>query len=251
MSIFATLFGNGSTPPATPAPGAQGTPQNNTPGTQANGAIPPNTDSTKNDPTPVPGSSAQTSPLDKHSEIWKTVDTPGTDPNQSMFAGLDPAKVMESAKKVDFSKAVSTEHIEAIQKGGQEAVTAFAQAMNSVAQTVYAQNAIATTKIVEQALGKAREQYDASIPGLVKKLSASEQLLETNPLLSNPAVQPLVGALTEQLTRKNPNASAKEIQQQVTDYFAALGTSFAPKPVEDKSKSGIKANQTDWSTFLE
>lgn len=261
MSIFQTLFGGSSQPAAQPAPGNANQQPGNTPGTQQNGVVPPqgqnqgdpansgnqnnNQNSNQNN-----NNGGEKTPLDQFAEIWKTDPNSSDSNNQAIFAGLDPAKVMESAKKVDFAKAVSPQQLEAIQKGGTEAVTAFAQAMNSVAQTVYAQNAIATTKIVEQALSKAQEQYDAKIPSMVKKLSANEGLLTENPLLSNPAIQPLVGALTEQLTRKNPNATAAEIRTQVNDYFSALGTSFAPKPAEDKNSSKSKS-EVDWSAFLE
>jgi len=84
---------------------------------------------------------------------------------------------------------------------------------------------------------------------MVKKVSANENLLASNPLLSNPAIQPLVGALQEQLVRKNPNASAAEIQQQVNEYFAALGNTFAPKPAP-VSNSGKSKDSEDWEKFL-
>jgi hypothetical protein len=257
MSIFQSIFG-GSTPANQPAPGNTNAGQGNTPGTQSNGVVPPGNDTNQNQNQTAGGQTGQDwqkqedqSPLAAFGDVWKTDPNAGAQGNQPIFAGLDPAKVMESARKVDFSKAVSQEQLTAITEGGEGAVKAFAQAMNSVAQTVYGQSAIATAKMVEQALGKAQEQYDAKIPGLVKKLNANEGLAASNPLLQNPAIQPLVGALTEQLTRKNPNATSAEIQQQVNDYFAALGTSFAPKSKEDSSKSSGKNNSVDWSTFLD
>jgi hypothetical protein len=246
MSIFQTLFGQ-SNPAAQPAPGNTNSGAGNTPGASSNGVVPPDTN--KSD-TPNNEVKKDVTPLDTFSDIWKTPDNPNKQEDKALFADLDPVKVMESAKKVDFSKAVTPQQLESINKGGQEAVTAFAQAMNSVAQTVYAQNALATTKIVEQALSRSQAQYDTKIPEMVKKLSANERLVTENPMLSNPAIQPLVGALTEQLTRKNPSATANEIQQQVVDYFAALGTSFAPKPKETK-ESKAAAQSMDWSTFLQ
>lgn len=119
-----------------------------------------------------------------------------------MFANVDPQKLMEAARKTDFSKAISSNQLEAIAGGGQEAVAAFASAMNSVAQTVYANSALATTKIVEQALMKAQQQYDAKIPGLIKRQTVSDTLRTENPMFSNPAVQPLISALEAQLAVK-------------------------------------------------
>ncbi len=212
-----------------PLPGTQSTAQ-----TDNNGVVPAQTD---------PGS-----PLDKHAKIWETPDTSKDTPPAGLFDNVDPNKVMESARKVDFSKSLTPELLAKIQSGGQEATAALAQSLNSVAQTVYAQSAMATTKIVEQALAKQQEQFNAQLPQLLKSHSTQENLLAANPLLANPAIQPLVGALKEQLIRKNPNATSGEIQSQVMDYFQALGSSFAPKPATPKGKQ-VRAEE-DWDKFF-
>ena len=218
------------------------------PGTQANQTTAPNGVVPTQDPNANPGNpGTAVSPLESFKDIWQT--TTNTDPNanQSMFANLDPTKLMESARQINFAKAIPAETFTKIQAGGPEASQAFIEAINSAVQTGYAQSALATTKIVEQALSKSKEQYDAQLPTLVKKFSANESLLAENPLLSNPAIQPLVNALQEQLVRKNPNATSTEIQQQVNAYFSALGTSFGPKPVESKNSSKV---DDDWSKFF-
>lgn len=235
--------------PATPA--TPTTPAANSPSQAANPGTPlPGTQAS--DKTAPNGVVPTASPLDSFKDIWQTPDNAKADPSPEVFANVDPQKLMESASKIDFKKVISAENLQAISSGGEAAVTAFAEAMNKVAQTVYAQSAFATTKIVDQALAKAQEGYDTRLPALIKKLSVNENLQDQNPLLSNPALTPLVSALSEQLVRKNPNATASEIQQQVNDYFAALGTSFAPKPPETPaSRAASKAaKQEDWSAFL-
>lgn len=236
--------------PALPAPTGANNPGVPLPGTTENGLpTPPSGNSVG---APGNSDSNPSSPFAEFKDIWQTPTTP--DPSQApIFSQMDPAKVMEAAKKHNFATSITPEMLAKIQAGGTEATQAFAAAMNSVAQTVYAQSAVATTKIVEQALGKAQERYDANLPSLVKKLSANENLLAENPLLSNPAIQPLVGALQEQLVRKNPNATSAEIQSQVNAYFASLGTAFAPKPVETPASKAAKAAavQDDWSKFFD
>lgn len=254
MNIFQQLFGGapvaapalanpnaptGANNPGQPLPGTA-----NGPGTAPNGVVPspaPAPEAAPNSPTPSP------TPMEGFKDIWNTVPTSGEDPNASIFANLDPNKVMESAKKLDFTKAIPQDVLAKIQAGGPEGAMALAQAMNLVGQTGYAQSAIATTKIVEAALKKQAEQFNASLPTLVKKFSANESILAENPLYQNPAIQPLVGALQEQLIRKNPNATTAEIQQQVGDFFKSLATSFAPAPVAPKTGKG---KEEDWSAFL-
>ena len=220
--------------------------------TDANGTVPAGANN-----APATGNADKTtdnanaSPLDAFKDLWQTPAKSETETNQPMFAGVDPAKLMESAKKVDFAKIISPEQLTAINAGGAEATKAFAEAMNSVAQSVYAQSAFATTKIVEQALESAQKGYDAKLQTAVKRFSVAEKVSDDNPLLSNPAFAPIVSALQDQLIRKNPNASAKEIQSQVNDYVAALGSSFAPKTKDSSDSKRQKNKSEDWSAWLE
>jgi hypothetical protein len=262
MDIMSLFRGATPQPAATPAPATQGgptqvaNPGQPLPGTQASSATAPNgvvpTQGATGLEGITPNPAQPTSPLDTFKDIWQTPANSQGNPSPAMFANVDQAKLMDSARKVDFAKAVTPEQLQAIGAGGEGAVQAFAQAMNNVAQTVYAQSAFATTKIVDQALAKAQESFDARLPSMVKKFSVNENLQTENPLLSNPALTPLVSALSEQLVRKNPNATSSEIQQQVNDYFAALGTTFAPKaPETPASRAAARAaKQEDWSAFL-
>jgi len=256
-NIFQTLFGTtpaaASQNPAPSAPTGVANPGQPLPGTQAsqqtapNGTVPSQSQTMNPDPTQ---NQTPASPLEAFKDIWQTPPTdPNSTANQSMFANLDPAKLMESAKRVDFAKAVTPEILQKIQAGGPEASAALMEAMNTVAQMGYAQSALATTKIVEQALAKAQEQQNAQLPTLVKKLSTTEATLANNPLLQNPAVRPMFEALQSQLLMKNPNASSAEIQQQVGDFFSALGSTFAPAAPQTAQQKAARTEE-DWSKFL-
>jgi len=257
MSIFQTLFGTTPATPQNPAPSAPtgvANPGQPLPGTQSSQQTAPNgtVPSQSQVMNPDPNAQTQTtaSPLEAFKDVWQT---PATDPNaatpQGMFANLDPAKLMQSAKQVDFTKAVTPEMLAQIQAGGPEAMSAMVQAMNNVAQMGYAQSAIATTKIVEQALAKSKEQYDAQLPTMVKKFSATEATLANNPLLQNPAIRPVYEAVQSQLLLKNPNATTAEIQQQVGDFFSAMGAAFAP-PAPQTAQQKAARTEEDWSKFL-
>lgn len=254
MSLFRTAP---ATPAQTPAgPSQVNQPGQPLPGTQAgagtapNGMVPSQGQAVNVGQNGEPSPAA--SPLDTFKDLWQTPANTPDDSSGPMFAAVDPQKLMESAGKVDFAKAVTPEQMQAIAAGGEGAVKAFAESMNKIAQTVYAQSAFATTKIVDQAMTRQQESFAKQLPSMVKKFSVNENLQTDNPLLSNPALTPLVSALSEQLVRKNPNATSSEIQQQVNDYFRALGTSFAPKPPETPAtRAAAKAAKAeDWSAFL-
>jgi len=262
MSMFSNVFGGGSTggnaqpnptaPAAAPNPGNPGGP-GNLPATAApTGATPngaaPNGQIPPVDPNALADPATAFAQFDK---LWETAPTDPNAPPSGIFGNVDPKKFMEAAGKIDFGKVITPEQLQSISAGGEGAMAAFAAAMNSVAQGVYAQSAFATTKIVEQALNKSRESFLSELPTHIKKQTVTDSLRAENPIFSNPAVQPIISALEAQMTVKYPNATAPEITQMAKQYVEALGSSFAPKPKLDPGAPKNKKGETDWSSFLQ
>ena len=244
MGIFDSMFSAFGGTPAQQQPVQQ---------QQTPGNIPPNSGAVDPANSTVPAGTVtqsqqqppETSPLDAFADLWKPVE--GQTPEQ-LFPNIDPAKLMEAAKKTDFAKVITDEQMEAIAGGGQNAVAAFTGAMNSVAQAVYANSALATTRIVEEALKKAQSTYDAKLPSLIKKQNLSDTLRAENPMFSNPAIQPIISALEAQAALKFPNASQSELTSFVKSYLEQVGPVFSP-PKEDLTKSQ-KSTETDWTKFF-
>ena len=155
MALFSNIFGS-STPAPAPAPVAPPAPAPAVP------EVPP----------------ASVSPLDQYSSLWEPVTTQGVDATlpANMFAGTDPAKMLEAARKVDFSKSIPPEVLAKITAGGPDAAAAFATALNDVSQRAYAQSSFASTKIVEAALAKFQEGMDSRLPSQIKKYQVSDQI---------------------------------------------------------------------------
>ena len=203
MSVMEKLFGAFGGQPA-PQPAPQPQPGNIPAGSGATNPA--------NSTVPEGGGAAPeaaASPLAEFAELWKPAE--GANQPTEMFGNVDPKKLMEAASKTNFAQAIPKEVMQKIANGGQDAMEAFAVAMNTVSQQVYANSALATTKIVEQALKKAQETYDARLPGIIKQHTVSDALRSDNPIFSNPAVAPIISALEQQLTQKFPSATATEI----------------------------------------
>lgn len=237
MSFFSNIFGTTSS-----ANGSPITPPNATAQSAAT-----TQNATTVTPTVTPPANENVSPMDAFKDIWQTPSDTNVDTTlpSNMFAAVDPAKMLESARKVDFAKTISPEVLSKITAGGPEAAQAFAAAMNDVSQRAYAQSSFAATKIVEQALTKFEEGMNNRLPGQVKKLQVSESLRESNPALSHPAAAPIVEALQAQFTVKYPNASATEIRQMATDYLTGFAGAVLPKPAEKATPAS-----EDWEGFF-
>lgn len=212
-----------------------------TPGGAPNGVVPNNVN-----PNPADPNASQ---LDNFNTLWQPNTDAPTEPQP--LINVDPKSLAEAASKTNFVKMISPEQMQAIAAGGEGAVQAFAQAMNKVAQGVYAQSAFATTKIVEQAVAKAQERFTSEIPNHVKKLQVSESLRNENPALNHPAASPILGAIESQLTVKHPNASSTEITNMARQYLEQFATAVNKPREAAKAKQAAETNQgTDWNSFI-
>lgn len=253
MSIF-DLFSSGKpenqpAPAATPNPQTPANPGNlpegsgsGNPGSKtadANGVVPPNAlDGDKS------GENNSNSPLDQFKDLWEPIKN---EEGKSAPPALDPKKLQETIGKVDFSKVIPAENLQKITAGGEDAVAAFAQSMNAVAQQVMLQSTLASNKLIENAVSAAIDQQTKNLPKLVKDQNLSESLNSANPLFSNPAVKPIIEAVKSQLSAKYPNASTAELTTMAQNYVTVMGESFAPKVAEPQAKG---SNTIDWDVLM-
>lgn len=239
MSLLSNMFGGFGATTVAPAAAA--------PAPVTPGNIPENTQlANPNNPTiPDGAGGAPDTPLADFATLWDK------DPNAAapapMFGTIDNAKLMKAAQGTDFAKAIPKELMAKMQAGGQEGLEASMAAMNLMSQTVYANSAAATAKIVEQALTKQQAAFEAKLPGIIKQHHMSDSLRSENPALSNPAVQPFIQAMESQLAVKHPGATATELTAMAKQYVEGIGALFSPAAKQTPAE--IKAGEVDWSKF--
>lgn len=218
--------------PGTGIPATAGQTAPETSGTAANGVIP-----------------AESAPLDKFNDLWKNEPK---DPNappvdESVFGNVNGDDLLKAAGGIDFTKAVTPELLSRIKEGGDAGVQATLEAINKVTQLNYAQSAHTTTKLIEQAITKAKEQFQATLPSHIRNQGTAD-LIKENAALSHPAAAPMVQGLVHQLQLKYPDASPAELTKQAQDYFISFSQSMmgsvpaaTPTTQEDK---------TDWENWF-
>lgn len=250
MSGFPNPFAMFKTGPVAPAPAPTPNPNPNANSAPIPGVDPNNPTNPANAPAPQSAvNPPQTDPQDPFkafSGMWDIDPTKLNPETPAFFANIDHAKVMESARKTNFAQ-MTQEQASAIQAGGPEALKAMQQILNAAAQNVYGQGAIATSRMVDQALAAQRKQFQDMLPGLITQQQARATIQETNPIFTNPALAPMVEGLRAQFQAKNPNATPAELATQVSDYFNAVGMQFAPKPAEPTSRG---TEMVDWDKFM-
>jgi len=247
------VFGpNGQVPPQVPpqAPAPQAT------SVTANPSVPGDHTPTSDGKGPgafPAAAEGEKSPLEGYKELWQKADTDAKPVSTTTTMNVDPQKLLEAAKAVDFSKMIPAELREKIAKGDMEAL---AQAMNAVGQGAYAQSTAATAKIVEAALNKQADTFmNQVLPDVLKKAQISQGLASENPLFTNPAVAPMLDMVKTQLTTKFPTASPAEIQQKAQDFLMGFAQEVAGtngKQITDIPKQPASSRgETDWGKFFE
>lgn len=247
MSFMDKIFGARTQNVPVPQPGVTNNLQNNPapPAPQSSAQTAPN--------GAVPAGGANPpenkSPEDKFEKLWET---PATDPNapkpDDSQNQLTPEKMLEAAGKVDFKRVLDQDSLKKIAAGGDEAMAALAELLNKTAQTVYGQSTVVAQKLIESQVSKAREEFTAQLPSLVKKQTMQESLLTENPAFKKPSVAPVVTAIQNQLAAKYPNATASELNAMAKDYLKAAAEDFNPTP---KKEPTAAERGTDWDKWVE
>jgi len=247
LDLFSSSPAPAASTPATPAAPAAPASPGNLPATQPatqpvdNGVVPAAApEAAPVEPTPP------ASPLDAYKSLW---DTPDTDPNAppATPAALDPTKLAEIVNKADFSQNITPEMRAQIEAGGEGATAALMQALNGTAQQVMLQSTLASNKMIEQQVAAAVASTQASLPNMVREQTLNTTLIESNPVLSNPAIKPIVQAVQKQIAAQNPNKTPAELAALVQNTMTVMGEAFSPTaPVTPNATAG----GTDWEKFL-
>jgi hypothetical protein len=237
MSIISKLFGGVNQPqqaaaapnaaPQTPALPGNIPQNNNNPASAGNPTVPAASISAVADQ-----STTTTAPqgLDKFNDLFvlSEADKAQLQAPESPFAKVTPEAIQQVAGNTDFSKVVTPELMAKISAGGEEATAAMITAMNLVAQQGYAQSATASMKLIDTALAKQREQFQAELPNLIKSQTVTESLRNSNPIFNHPAAAPMLDTLQKQIQIKNPTATADQIRKQAEDYLLNFATAANP-----------------------
>jgi len=214
------------------------------------------TEGIKSGPKETPAEKPK-SPLDAFSDLFTIDPKAANKPTQTNPFDIDPSKIKESAGKIDFTRNINDETLEAIRGGGEEAITATLAAMNQMSQTNYAYAVALATQMAKKASEHTLEQVQQLVPDLVRNMRANEEISESNPALNHPAAQPLIKAMMQQFSIKYPDASPKELKEQAIAYLSSFGKLFQTDEnagLVDKTgigtKRGKQASDVDWSTYL-
>lgn len=231
--------GNTSTP-APPAPAPSGSRQDTRDGQQPrSGMTPDDNNQQNNNQEEIDPATGKPKVKDGKDELGVDLqslwENDPVDPNApkdqdtGYLPKIDPAQLQATIGKMDFTKGIKPEQLQAITAGGEGATQAVLQIVNQAGQ----QNALtmfsAASKMIEQALTTAESRFAARMPGQVRDTLASTNLSESNLAAKDPRFGHLVESVRNRISDKYPKLNAKQVEFYVNKHFADLRDTLTPK----------------------
>ncbi len=212
--------------------------------TQAQETIPTQAPET---PAPAPTPEIPPAPLDSFADLWETPDEVIQQEQEAAQGfNIDPTKLAAAAKDINFAQVITPELTEKIKSGGDDAMVSMIQAMNMMSQQVFAQSAVAATKISEAAYNKAKSGLSDEINTHIQKSTVQSSLAKENPALNHKAAAPIITALQQQIARKFPNSTAEQQLEHAQKYLKDFSEVLQPAQPEVPD-----LNSTNWEEFLD
>lgn len=216
--------------------------------TVAESQTPPTAENNKEVPA-----SEEVSPLESIKDLWQTTDDANLDEGTEVeeIFNIDPAKIQETVSQINFAQVLDRGTLAKISEGGEDAIQAFADALNKVSQHTFTQAIVASSTLTKKALSQAQERFDKRVESFQRQSEVSKAVRSENPIFSHPSVEPLVEAVEAQLARKFPTASPQEISEKAKSYFLEFAKEIqAPEARKLAESSANGKKDTDWEAFF-
>jgi organic radical activating enzyme len=213
-------------------------------------------------PTGVPGSTLQQpnpnsgdpqppapSPLEQYKDLWKTNDTQGQQPADPFAAPLfntDMNKLRDAVQKTDFTAGVPQDVMQKVMQGGDP--QSLMALINHVAQQSLSMSLQLNTTLQEQAGQTLGKRFSEAIPTKISEYQLKNQA-PTNPILSNPAAEPMLQMARNQFRMQHPDKSPMEINQLAEQYLTDFATSLAGGKGPTSGDSNEQKQGQDWAQW--
>ncbi len=205
---------------------------------------------------PAPGTPEPsfTSELDKFKSMWQTPTTDDGKPaptpvdplSQPVFT-LDKQKVLESASKMNFTGDINPELLQKALGGDGNALAAI---IDGAVRNAVAGVTLSQADLLNQALLTNNQRVTAALPTHINRTTLLNSQTD-DPVLSHPAVQPLLTALKQTAFARNPNAKPADIEAEVHNYIRGLAAAVVDSsPEKIKQQQQKQAGEVDWMSAL-
>lgn len=200
----------------------------------------------------------QADPLNSHLEglagVWKTATTadgkpvaPQADPLAQPLFSFKRDDVIAEAKKLDFTATVNPELAAKALSGDAGALQEY---VNGAIQTAFAAMTLQSGNLMNDGFQRHGKAFDAALPTRLRNHEVATRQSD-DPVLSHPAVAPIILAMKATIAQQQPQLSPAQVQAAAENYVKGLGGAFnlqEQKTQTVKAKEG-EVNWLDWANL--
>lgn len=208
--------------------------------------------------TPAPAQAGQgaaptptVDPLAAWSDLFKPAPAPTGEAAKAPAApdlwNVDSKQLAAAAGNINLANAIPQELVtKAI--GGDAA--SFMEVINKTAQMSFMMAYQASMQGVKPAMEARFDAFSKEMPSTFQKMSV-DATLQSDPLLSNPAMAPVVEGMRSKILAKHPDATPQQVQQTISEYLKAVGITVAqPQQGQAAGAKQGTSKEVDWENFL-
>lgn len=217
------------------------------------GATPQNNPASQNPTVPSGNSSTEVNqgdknPVDKYKDLWQVDDkkTPQTIASLVPSSQIDPAKLLESAGKLDFTADIPAELLQKAMSGD---AASFMEVLQKSNARTFAQAVAGAQELQKRNLTEANESLRNSIlPDAMRQQQIRQEMAKVE-VFQDPMIRPMVDLLERQMASKFPDANPQQVTEMAQDYWTRFAQKIVPGSQQTQQKEFAKQD-TDWSKFF-
>lgn len=175
----------------------------------------------------------QADPLNSHLEglagVWKTATTadgkpiaPQADPLAQPLFNFKNDDVIAAAKKLDFTSQVNPELAAKALSGDAGALQEY---VNGAIQTAFAAMTLQSGSLLNDGFARHGKAFDAALPTRLRNHEVATRQSD-DPVLSHPAVAPIIMAMKATISQQQPQLSPAQVQAAAENYVKGLGSAM-------------------------
>ena len=164
-----------------------------------------------------------------------------------ILAPLDPAAFQQHVNNANFSASIPAD---VLAKAAAGDATALAAAINHASQSAFAAGTQLAHGLVEHGARTAAERGNQDLDVRMRNQQIRMHNPD-NPVLRDPAVAPVVGAIKSQIAQQNPTMSAEQVAQAAEQYFQNMAVALTKPTQEQTAAMAADKDKSNFRFLLE
>jgi hypothetical protein len=167
---------------------------------------------------------------------------------------IDPKKFQEQLGNIDFSRNINPDTLAAFGRGGEDAMKALPDLINSIGRQTFSMAFNASSRMTKAGLDSVEKRFmDDLIPGAISDRLTDDELSGASELARHPKYAPMYRQVKSQLTARYPKATPQQIVEATNKYLSDFANdSTKPKETTPDNTKLLKsgAGDADWEAWL-